>query len=109
MPPPAPPAAAPARLGPLRRAVLRVPGRHRLPLRVLPALVLGIAAEIAGETAGYAVGALGVLRPLDVELNRHRYVRSSPPTPVVAAPATASEDAAAASRPPGPAPELAAV
>ena len=97
------------RLWRLRRDVLRVHRRHRLPLRVLPALVLGIAAEIAGETAGYAVGARGVLRPLDVELNRHRYVRSSPPAPVAAAPATAAEDAAAASRPAGPAPELSVV
>ncbi len=66
------------RLARIARDLRRIGRRHRLVPRILPALLLGVVVESAGELVGYALGArVAVRKPLDVEIDRLRHVRGS--------------------------------
>jgi hypothetical protein len=66
------------RLVRVARDLRRVDARHRLLPRVLPALLLGVVLESAGELVGYVLGQrVSVRKPLDPELDRLRHVQAS--------------------------------
>ncbi|MGZ8702199.1 MAG: glycosyltransferase [Gaiellaceae bacterium] len=66
------------RLVRVARDLRRINLRHRLLPRVLPALVLGVVLESAGELVGYVLAErVTVRKPLDPELDRLRHVQAS--------------------------------
>ncbi len=68
----------PLRLWRIAPDLRRLGKRHPLVPRVLPALVLGVVVESAGEALGYAFGSrVRVTKPLDVEIDRLRHVRGA--------------------------------